>query len=224
VVTSVVVSWSIALWKGERIGAKAAAICVVKPDALLTLNEAAGPGRRARMIWYIDSIGKTNDDERAAKQKAWEIARDSGERHRWPDSWLAWGDLDRPQLELVRRRQSAFGFPAVCLWYERSGGLSMFGSAPRLHGGYEITTERGRKRSGMVAEAAIPLRPIWAGLAMNTAVYASCWIGVLGLLAAWRRARAGRHGRCRSCGYDLGGLPAGAVCPECGTCGVRGTA
>jgi hypothetical protein len=45
---------------------------------------------------------------------------------------------------------------------------------------------------------------------------------VLGALLFARAARAGRRGRCPSCGYDHRGLAAAAACPECGTVPARG--
>jgi hypothetical protein len=214
--TSVLVAWGIAWSKGEKIVAKSATICVVKPDSLLTLNETRAPGRRFRMIWYLDSIdAKTGQAERARKQQHWKEARAAGDAHAWPDSWLRWGDLERAHAQLVRRRQSAFGFPVPCVWYERSGGVSMFGSAMRLHGGYEISKALDSKRSGFVAEAALAYRPIWAGLVMNTLVYGSVWMGVMWIVE-WSRRRRRPNGACRNCGYDIKGLPEGAVCPECG--------
>jgi hypothetical protein len=56
--------------------------------------------------------------------------------------------------------------------------------------------------------------PMWAiGLA-------AAGTGVL----AWRRARWVTPGHCVKCGYDLTGLAAGAVCPECGAGTARSPA
>ncbi len=63
---------------------------------------------------------------------------------------------------------------------------------------------------------ALPLLPLWPGFAINTGFYA------LLLFIAWRtpgvirRTVRRRRGRCAACGYDRGGLDAGAACPECG--------
>lgn len=217
IVTSVVVAWGIAFAFGERIMAKSRALCIIKPDALLTLNEASAVGRRQRMIWYIDSIDpKTSEEQRAAKEAEWEKSMAAAERHSWPDSWNRWGDLARESGALARLRQSAFGFPLPCVWYERSGGLSMFGSAMRVHGGYEIAKLLKRERTGFVAEAALGYRPIWFGLTVNSLAYGALWFVLFAAIARWRRRRASRRGKCPQCGYDLSGLAAGATCPECG--------
>ena len=61
----------------------------------------------------------------------------------------------------------------------------------------------------------LPLRPVWAGLATNTAWYAFLWLMVLaapgGIIGVLRR----RRGACVHCGYDLRGSSDGR-CPECG--------
>lgn len=66
----------------------------------------------------------------------------------------------------------------------------------------------------------VPVRPMWQGLAINTAIYGS------GLWMVWvvafpgRRMLVGRMrargGRCVGCGFSLAGLKAEAACPECG--------
>jgi hypothetical protein len=61
----------------------------------------------------------------------------------------------------------------------------------------------------------IPLTPIWSGLAINTAVYASIWTALLYGPRAARRVGRGRRGLCTSCGYDLLGESEHG-CPECG--------
>lgn len=215
--TSIGVAWGIALSQGEMITSPAAIICVVKSDALMSLNESRSFGRRFRSIWYLDTIeNNTPAVEQEAQRERWRTARASGDQHSWPDSWLRWGDLGRAHDALAMRRQSAFGFPLPCLWYERSGGLSPFGTAMRLNGGYEISKALGRQRSGFVAEAALPLRPIWLGLTLNTLLLSLFWWTGLSCVARWRRRRARRRGVCYECRYDLKGLPPGAPCPECG--------
>jgi len=62
---------------------------------------------------------------------------------------------------------------------------------------------------------ALPCRPHWLGLGIDSALYALPWAAALAVLRwhplrTWRRRR---RGHCPACGYDLAGLPA---CPECG--------
>lgn len=62
---------------------------------------------------------------------------------------------------------------------------------------------------------ALPYYPLWAGLAVNTALYGGAWWIAIparrGIRHAWRT----RAGRCPVCGYDLSADPSSG-CPECG--------
>lgn len=62
---------------------------------------------------------------------------------------------------------------------------------------------------------ALPLRPVWGGLLIGTALYGAGWMAVLagpsGVRWWVRRVR----GVCTGCGYDLKGIRE-RVCPECG--------
>lgn len=62
---------------------------------------------------------------------------------------------------------------------------------------------------------ALPLRPIWSGLLINTLFYGAIWVVIfLGLLST-RRAIRKKLGICPKCAYNLlGELQKG--CPECG--------
>jgi hypothetical protein len=70
----------------------------------------------------------------------------------------------------------------------------------------------------------LPLRPLWPGFALNTAVYGTIIFVLWSALAAlWsapglvRRRVRKRRGRCIGCGYNLRGRgSAGGPCPECG--------
>ncbi|MEO1512685.1 MAG: hypothetical protein AAFU70_11480, partial [Planctomycetota bacterium] len=62
---------------------------------------------------------------------------------------------------------------------------------------------------------ALPLRPIWTGLAVNTSFYGLLVFGLVSLVNGARRYRRLKRGRCPACGYDLGFDLRGG-CPECG--------
>ena len=116
------------------------------------------------------------------------------------------------------------GTPVVALQgvshYAQSVGLA---PAPGPMGSPSVSIAHGLElwrdpssTTGNLDRFALPLLPIWPGFAINTAVYA------LLLFIGWRapgvirRAVRRRRGRCVACGYDRGGLDAGAACPECG--------
>src|SRR5262245_10478039 len=132
-----------------------------------------------------------------------------------------WGTLagDHPPAASIGS-DTAFGFPALCLWYRVSSTLlEPPGGAPtitneQLDGGWLLGGEascRGRDFR------ALPLRPIWSGLALNTVFFAALWFALLAGIPALRRALRRRRGLCARCGYDLRATPANTPCPECGT-------
>ncbi len=65
---------------------------------------------------------------------------------------------------------------------------------------------------------ALPLRPIWPGILINTLFYAALWS--LPFIPRFARQIRGhlrtKHHRCPTCNYDLRNLPT-TTCPECGT-------
>ena len=114
------------------------------------------------------------------------------------------------------RMEFAAGWPWLSLrGLLRSDGVpTPTGAAPhwRLHG-----VLAGQSESGSVRDKcrAIPMIPIWSGLAFDTLAFggsmfltATIWTGVR------RRLRFAR-GRCPACGYDLS-FDLSAGCPECG--------
>lgn len=63
----------------------------------------------------------------------------------------------------------------------------------------------------------LPLRPLWVGLAVNIAIYASfLWLAHSATRLLVRRFRRWlRRNHCHACGYDVRGA-AQSPCPECG--------
>lgn len=66
------------------------------------------------------------------------------------------------------------------------------------------------------ADGTVPLQPIPAGFAANTALFAACWYVLTMAPSDFRRWRRARAHLCPACGYARAGLPPHANCPECG--------
>ncbi len=122
----------------------------------------------------------------------------------------------------------ATGWPALAGWYGMSRTVSSSGGTQfDFLGGVELprpASAPGYPFLGSWYEAwklrALPLRPIWRGLAIDTAFYAGVSFLFLRGAAAARRAHRRRRARCTRCAYDLTGLQPGAPCPECGAAAV----
>jgi len=69
--------------------------------------------------------------------------------------------------------------------------------------------------SRSIAPEALPLYPIWRGLAAGTVVFSLVILAVHQVAGNANRLRRPRLGRCSYCGYDLTGIT--GPCPECGT-------
>lgn len=62
----------------------------------------------------------------------------------------------------------------------------------------------------------LPLRPIWGGLMVDSAVWGLAWVPVLVVPGMVRRRLRRKRGKCVACGYDRAALGPTARCPECG--------
>ncbi len=128
----------------------------------------------------------------------------------------SWGTLARGRAgpERMIGSDTAYGWPLPCLWYSVHGDL--VGNTTvneRLVGGVRVVgvpSARGRDFR------ALPLRPIWPGLALNAAAWSAVWLVLLTAPSAIRRRRRRARGLCERCGYDLAGCT-GPACPECGS-------
>lgn len=65
----------------------------------------------------------------------------------------------------------------------------------------------------------LPTRPLWPGFTADAAVFAAAWFLALFIPGPLLRTIRRRRGLCAHCAYNLRGLPANPVCPECGASG-----
>jgi len=117
--------------------------------------------------------------------------------------------MARSGADLVIER--SHGWPLFALWLEGE----RFGPGTMRMGGIPLPARWGGPTAPnyYVFAKVLPLRPLWGGFAINTAVYAALFaVPVCG----WPMARARRRmkrGLCVRCGYDLAGA---GICSECG--------
>ncbi len=69
--------------------------------------------------------------------------------------------------------------------------------------------------TGLMNVRAVPLRPVWWALGVNTLFYGAVWFGLIAVAAAVKERWFTSRGGCPKCGYDLTGQTL-AGCPECG--------
>lgn len=72
---------------------------------------------------------------------------------------------------------------------------------------------RGRLNPDGFATRRIAFEPVWHGFVLDWLFYSGVVLGLWAGLAAWRRRRRARAGRCVACAYPTDGL---GTCPECG--------
>jgi hypothetical protein len=113
---------------------------------------------------------------------------------------------------LVDRCADGRGWPLASMWchWNQLPGNARWTSPRRIIGGIE---SKGVSLGPRGERAVIPLRPLWPGFVINTALFALVpWMLLMvpiWLRALWRRRRR----LCTACGYPVG---AGSTCTECG--------
>ncbi len=122
-----------------------------------------------------------------------------------------WDSLEQSTQGL----EDAAGWPFPALWCAYDAPMSWEPAPRALTPVFGYSIDAGSAPSVVATVKALPLHPVWGGLALNTLIWGSVWFaGVSGVGAAkrgWRRRRQ----RCVGCGYDLRGA-ASVQCPECG--------
>lgn len=143
-------------------------------------------------------------------------------------SWDTAGPLSWGQLPAARRAfmlgevpdsgiDQAHGWPALALWYEIRGvgGTGATGTArTQARGGICLTPEVAETAS-LQGFRALPLLPIWPGLAFNTLFYALLWYLAFASARMVKHNRRYRRGLCPICRYDLR-ADYSQGCSECG--------
>ncbi len=114
--------------------------------------------------------------------------------------------------------EHATGWPFLAGWYEFSSSTTPAGnwSAYSIEGGVPLMDPPSVNWQAAWQLRALPLRPVWLGLTLDTAFYGALWAGLVYTFIIARRDLRARRGCCRACGYSLRGLPADSACPECG--------
>jgi hypothetical protein len=102
--------------------------------------------------------------------------------------------------------EEARGWPMQSLLSFHFRGLGKPGEEWAWHIG-------GIQSSGLPRQ--LPLKPIWPGFAINSAINATALWLLVAALFAYRRHRRIKRGLCPACAYDLRGSDS-SICPECG--------
>ena len=119
--------------------------------------------------------------------------------------------------------EHATGWPFLSMWYEITPYFLNPSKKPEIVAGLPLVDQPPSPfgpgqpfiACDISAMRALPMKPIWSGIAADTAVYAGAFLVIrrtVPIRSWWRRHR----GVCVACGYDLHGLPASARCSECG--------
>ncbi len=126
--------------------------------------------------------------------------------------------------------QDARGWPMLALWCEwpisiappapGATPLQSFGNIQPPRGGLDLSPGRTPRGYESDIARALPLRPIWRGLLIDSLLFAVPWLLFISLATltthALRTRLRHRRGLCPRCAYNLRGLPLNSPCPECG--------
>ncbi len=129
-----------------------------------------------------------------------------------------WSAVHDPPTDDMRRNvtfiEEARGWPMLALRADISlTHAAQAASARSVKWGIVVARGDAQRTAGVV----LPLRPIWSGLLMNSAMFGVIAFAVFFLPGIIRRERRSRAGRCVRCGYDLRASKRLSACPECGS-------
>jgi hypothetical protein len=138
---------------------------------------------------------------------------------RWSDTCWSFA-YSLPPIDLVAGSQAATSY----ILHERATGwprLAMVARRIDVKNGPNVL-HRELFTTGVAAkELRIPIEPIPAGFAINSAFYAGIWLIVLASAAQLRATHRRRRGLCASCTYPVAAT--NTRCPECGAVVHPGT-
>jgi hypothetical protein len=218
--TTVAVAWGLAAWLPQRSWDENTSVASASSSQYLFTSEFWSIGA-VRRTWMIDNPGAFSryPPSMAIPNSNIKMA-DPGQ----PPNGPHWGRIDavrsNPMTSPGSGMEHATGWPVLAGWYSVSSAFQANTYRCSIDGGIGLnTTVPGPFSSdeGSMLRA-LPLRPIYPGLAINTTFYAALWLILLTTLRAVRRTRRRRHNRCPACAYDLSGLTPNPQlrCPECG--------
>jgi hypothetical protein len=124
-----------------------------------------------------------------------------------------WGSLkeSRTQPTQALGGDIAFGWPMVCLWMTTTGDVIANTTAnEHLHGAWLLHGGIETRANNFIA---LPYRPLWMNLVMNTVFYAFMLWAIFAFPVTFRRRRRIARRLCPACAYPVGVSP---VCTECG--------
>ena len=130
-------------------------------------------------------------------------------------SWsVALRTLPPPRLDLSLPNtiEDARGLPFLalrCEWQHAPKPFELFGGIAIPAGPW-----RSNASENVAVPRALPLVPIWSGLAADTVIFAALLFACRVLARAIRNRFRSKRNQCTRCGYRVGDSD---ICPECGT-------
>jgi len=213
-ITTVAVAWGLAAWLPQRNWPQQD-LYRTNPVGMIHVAEYESAEATRRTISTIPLDGKPHLPFVCAIDQAPGINSVMSSSRMIPDD--RWGFIPGQygaDSYASNRCEHATGWPLVAGWY----GVTTLNAAYVIDGGVQLHSSRTGTLPTLNASKvrALPLRPIWTGLATNTAFYAIVWLGFAYGVSSVLRVKRRRHGMCVRCAYDLRGLRGEQPCPECG--------
>jgi len=225
IITTVGVAWGVANWRPIPMYPRTQGGSFERWDRGWSVAEAPVTG--ALDSWWdeLTSDGATPEAKKAMAGPAVEKMRATHAQlakerpfaiNDTPRAWGTFAQRNPPPPDVDMGADTAYGWPRLCLWHRTMSTFDPVTSSVSggmLEGGILVFGKvdvRGHDYR------ALPLRPIWSGLAVNALVFGLMWWLLLFVPGIVRRRLRAKRGACLRCGYDLRATPAGSPCPECG--------